>query len=179
MENNIGEIITNSLDSIRQLAGVNTIVGDPINTPGGTVIIPISKVSLGFASGGVDFDPKEKKEDAKTTVKEESVKINSSNGKNGCKNKNFGGGGGTGITIAPIGFLVVKADGEVDLLNITVPQNNNIVDSITDLIERSPDIITRLKGVFSSKKNEEEEDILGDDAKSKSSDKSSKDESAE
>ncbi|MBO7405663.1 MAG: sporulation protein YtfJ, partial [Clostridia bacterium] len=75
--NRIGEIAKTSLDSIRSMLDANTIVGDPIETASGTTIIPISKISVGYASGGVDYAAK----------KDVSNKPN-----------NFGGGGGTGLT---------------------------------------------------------------------------------
>jgi sporulation protein YtfJ len=160
MESNIGEIIKNSLENIKEIAGVSTIIGDEIKTPDGTVIIPVSKVSLGFASGGIDFGGKEPKAEKGGTVN------GSNNGKGyNVKPKNFGGGGGTGVTIAPIGFLVIKPDGNVNFLNIECPERpNNFIDSLTVIIEKSPEIIQKFKSVF-SKEKETEEDIFGDDEK--------------
>lgn len=160
MESNIGEIIKSSLENIKEIAGVSTIIGDEIRTPDGTVIIPVSKVSLGFASGGVDFNGKE-------PPKEKGGSTNGSiNGKSQSTNpKNFGGGGGTGVTIAPIGFLVVRPSGSVDFLNIACTDKpNNIIDSITSVLEKSPEIIQKIKTVF-SKEKDAEEDIFGDDSK--------------
>lgn len=160
MESNIGEIIKSLLENIKEIAGVSTIIGDEINAPDGTVIIPVSKVSLGFASGGVDFNGKE-------SPKEKGGTVNGSgSGKPQSINmKNFGGGGGTGITISPIGFLVVRSCGSVDFLNIASPDKpNNIIDSITSIMEKSPEIIQKIKSVF-SKEKETEEDIFGDDNK--------------
>ncbi|MDD4772117.1 MAG: spore germination protein GerW family protein [Eubacteriales bacterium] len=155
MESNIGEIIKNSLENIKEIADVNTIIGDTINTDDGTSIIPVSKVSLGFASGGVDYGGKN---------------VNGNNGERPSNNKpkNFGGGGGTGVTISPMGFLVIHRDGKVDFLNIACPENkaNNIIDSVTEIIEKSPDIIQKIKAVF-SKDKESEDDIFGDDDKDK------------
>ena len=155
MDSNIGEIIKNSLENIKEIADVNTIIGDTITTVDGTSIIPVSKVSLGFASGGVDYNGKSK----------------NSNGDDKPPNnkpKNFGGGGGTGVTISPIGFLVIRCDGKVDFLNIDCPENktNNIIDSVTDIIEKSPDIIQKIKTVF-AKDKEVENDLFGDDDKNK------------
>ena len=73
-ENKIPEIIRSSMENIRSMVDANTMVGDPINTPAGTVIIPISKISVGIASGGVDY-----------ANKQESP----------ARPQNFGGGGGT------------------------------------------------------------------------------------
>jgi len=166
MESNIGEIIRSSLENIREIAGVDTIIGDAINTPDGTVIIPVSKVSLGFASGGVDFNGKE-------PAKEKNGTANGTEGEKQKNNrqKNFGGGGGTGVTISPIGFLVIHHDGSVEFLNINGAesrQQNNIVDSITSIFEKSPDIIQKIRSVFKREK-ESEEDIFGDDDEKKAS----------
>lgn len=154
MESNIGEIIRNSLDSIREIADANTIIGEPISTPNGTTIIPVSKVSLGIASGGVDF-------------KNEKNGQNAPAAQNGKKErpKSFGGGGGTGLSISPVAFLVISADGSVEMLNINNVDTrpNNIVESLTDMVERAPEIISKIKSVVGSKKSDESEDILGDD----------------
>ena len=136
--NRIGEIAKTSLDSIRSMLDANTIVGDPIETASGTTIIPISKISVGYASGGVDYAAK----------KDVSNKPN-----------NFGGGGGTGLTVTPVAFLVVQADGGVSILNVNAAaaQTAAPVDSVAQVVgflERSPELLERIKGVF-SKKGEE------------------------
>ncbi len=137
----LSEIIKTSLENAKNVADVNTVVGREITTANGTVIIPISKVSVGLASGGVDFFGKNTDaKDAKNS------------------NQNFGGGGGTGISVSPVGFLVIKPSGEVEMLNIDAPAVTpaaSSVDSIIGAIEKSPDIIQRLKEVFTSKKKSE------------------------
>lgn len=163
MESNIGEMIKNSLDSIREIADTDTIIGEPITTPNGATIIPVSKVSLGFASGGVDF-----KNNEKPARPEDPGVVNDDKKVKSPRPKSFGGGGGTGMTISPIAFLVISPEGVIDLLNINNPENNhssaNIIDSISDLLQHSPDIISRLKTVFKSQ-NDNGEDIFNDDAK--------------
>ncbi len=131
-DNRINEVIGTALEKIKELSDTGTIVGEPINTASGTVIIPVSRVSVGFVSGGVDFGTKK---DA-----DKSTKVNDS----------FGGGGGTGLTVIPIGFLIVKASGDVDFLPVasTVVRNDSTVAAVGDIIEKSPDIIKRLKEVF-------------------------------
>jgi hypothetical protein len=79
--NKITNLIKESLGGIREFMDANTVTGTPIETPSGTVIIPISKVSMGFASGGLDLPAKSEE-----------------------GNKNFGGGGGTGVTVLPIEY---------------------------------------------------------------------------
>lgn len=160
MDSNIGDIIRNSLDSIRELADVNTIIGEPINTAGGTTIIPVSKVSLGFASGGIDFAKDKPIKPEKPEGQDEKAKKSP---------KTFTGGGGTGLSITPIGFLVISANGAVTMLDIKSNENgkNNIIDSITNLLQKSPDIVSRLKDTLNVNSNSDKksEDILGDDEK--------------
>lgn len=135
-ENKIQDIIKASLENIRTMVDANTIIGDPINTNGGTTIIPISKISMGFASGGVDYAPK----DMKTSG-------------SGNKLQNFGGGGGTGLSVVPVGFLVVSSSGDVRVLNIGDNMPDDPVEQIISLIERSPEIFEKFKTVF--KKSDE------------------------
>lgn len=140
--NKLGEMTKSSLESIRSMLDANTIVGDPIETASGTCIIPISKISVGYASGGVDYAKKD---------------TSPSSGKPG--NNNFGGGGGTGLTVSPVAFLIVSADGNVNILNVNAPAaaTSTPVDTVSQVVgfmERSPELIERLKAAF-SKKNEE------------------------
>ena len=137
-DNRINEIISTSLEKIKELSETGTVVGEQIETKSGTVIIPVSKVSLGFASGGVDLDFNKKNES-----------------KNEKSNGSFGGGGGTGLTITPVGFLVVKPDGDVKMLSVSAPsivRNDSTIGAIGDILEKSPDIIKRLKEVFAKDK---------------------------
>lgn len=100
MENtNISALMETTMSKIRDMVDVNTVVGAPITTPDGITIIPVSRISYAFASGGSDFRVKEK--------------------------PGFGGGNGAGVKIDPIGFLVVK-EGNVRMVSITPPANNTI-----------------------------------------------------
>ena len=88
-----------TLEKIKSMVDSNTIIGNPINMADGTLVLPISKVTFGFASGGADFPSKTTKD-------------------------LFGGGGGAGVSIQPVAFLVVK-DGSVDMVDkITALFNN-------------------------------------------------------
>lgn len=125
-------LMKSTLENLKDMIDVNTIVGDPVETADGTLIIPISSVSLGFASGGSEFPPKTQ---------------NNSNSK-----FPFGGGSGSGVTIKPVAFLVIKED-SVRLLPVN---QKNTYDKIVDGI---PQIIDMLKNSFSqkpSKKDKEE-----------------------
>ena len=123
-ENKVSEIIRTSLDGVKSFADMNTVIGTAINTPSGVTVIPISKLSVGFAGGGVDFATK---------------KV--------IGNQNFGSGSGSGISITPIAFLTVGRDAEVNLIHIN--QNDSGIEKIASLIEHSPEIIQKIKDTFS------------------------------
>jgi len=140
-DNKIPEIIRASLENIRSMVDANTVIGNPINTPSGTVIIPVSKISMGFATGGLDFNGK----NAEATKE---------------KLQNFGGGGGTGLSVQPVGFLVVSAEGKVDMINVGMEKENGPIEQVADVIERTPQIIEKVKNIFAKKDdgvNEEKE----------------------
>ena len=126
-ENKIQDIIKTSLENIRSMIDANTVIGNPINTGSGTTIIPISKVSMGFASGGLDYNGKIVKPTPAPTGAQ-----------------NFGGGGGTGLSVVPVGFLVVGADGSVSMINVGDKVPSDPVEQIIDLVERSPEIIDKI-----------------------------------
>lgn len=116
----MNDIIKSSLDGIRCFADVNTAMGTPINTPSGVTVIPVSKVTVGFAGGGVDYGAKKL-----------------------SPTQNFGGGSGTGVSVIPIAFLTVSKDSDIRLIPIDQGEEN--VTKVLSLIERSPDIIERIK----------------------------------
>lgn len=117
-EHPIQGLMDTALKDIRQMMDVNTIIGEKIVAPDGTVIIPVSKVSLGFASGGSDIPNKAERE-------------------------MFGGGSGAGGTIVPIAFLVVSG-GEVKLLQIS--KASSPTEKAIELIPELFDKITALFG---------------------------------
>ena len=127
----ISEIMASTLEKIRTIADAETIIGEPIATNGGVTVIPVSKVSVGFASGGLDY-----------------------NGKVPEKAKNFGGGSGSGISITPVAFLVVSPTGNVELLSVNSAPDT--VDKIASLVDKAPDLAIRIKSVFTKKKEESE-----------------------
>ncbi len=140
-ESKINDIIKVSLEKIKDIVGAETIIGSPIETAGGTTIIPVSKVAVGFASGGLDYDADKQDKDKKPSL---------------LASASFSGGGGTGISVSPIGFLVVGKDGRVELLTVDNPNAGDTVDKLVSVIERSPEIISRVKSAF-TKKGEDEE----------------------
>jgi sporulation protein YtfJ len=137
-ENKLQEMIRTSLESIRAMVDANTVVGNPIETPAGTTVIPISKISVGYASGGLDSKKIEEK-------------------------KMFAGGGGTGLTVQPVCFLAVHADGNVEMIPLGGAGAPDTVDKIAGVIEKAPDIISKLKALFSKKKKKSDAEADGDD----------------
>ena len=133
-ENKLQDLIRTSLESIRSMVDANTVVGTPIETPAGTTVIPISKISVGYAGGGLDF-----------------------NGKNETP-KNFGGGGGTGLSVQPVGLLCVHADGSVELIPLGKDGEADPVERIAGLIDKAPDIAAKIKGLFGGKKKKKKKD---------------------
>lgn len=125
--NKIQEIIKESLENIRSIIDANTVIGTPMETSNGVTIVPVSKITMGFASGGIDFDAKHPEHNAE---------------------KNFGGGGGTGISVQPVGFLVISHEGRVEMINVGQKAPKDVVEQIADLLERTPDIVYRVKKIF-------------------------------
>lgn len=122
-ETNMSEIIRASMEGIRSFTDMDTVVGNAINTPSGVTVIPVSKVSMGIAMGGVDYGTRETHNP-----------------------QNFGGGGGTGLSITPIAFLTVGRDAEVNLIHVNNTASD--VEKVVNLIEKSPEIIEKIKGSF-------------------------------
>ena len=119
----IGDLMETTMQKIREMVDVNTIIGNPIVTADGITLIPVSKVSFGFASGGTDFQTKSQKE-------------------NPSRGNSFGGGSGAGVHIVPVAFLVVK-DGSVRLLSVTPPAGTT-VDRVIELV---PEVIDKISGL--------------------------------
>ena len=132
-ENKLQDIIQTSLQSIRSLIDANTIIGTPI-IANGTTIIPVSKIAMGYATGGLDYNGKEEAAN---------------------KAQNFGAGGGTGLSIQPLGFLVIDVEGKVDMINVGVKNPSDPIEQIADFIERSPEIIAKVKAILGKDKSEE------------------------
>ncbi|MBQ3100852.1 MAG: sporulation protein YtfJ [Clostridia bacterium] len=139
-ENKISDIIKTSLGNIREIVDANTIIGDPINTANGTVILPVSKVTVGMATGGFDY----------TSKKAEAPKA-----------PHFGGGGGTGLSVIPVAFMVIHTDGTVELLNIQSAgeAGNDTVNALLTLAKKSPDIIAKFKEIFGKKDSKKDDSV--------------------
>ena len=123
-------VMETSLKNVKSMLDANTVVGDPITTPDGTVVIPVSKVSVGFVSGGSDFATKT------------NQKL--------C----FGGGSGAGVTINPVSFLVISPSGSVNIL----PVGQSTVSSVEKLIDMAPGVIEQVKELFKKNKEDAEDE---------------------
>ena len=124
-KNPIGELMQNTMENVRNILKVDTVVGDPIYTPDGITLVPISKISVGFGGGGVEFN---------------NTKVG--------ENRPYGGGNATGVKIDPIGFLVIK-DGTVRMVNVTPPASTT-VDRIIDLV---PQVMDRVDAFVEKQKD--------------------------
>lgn len=123
-ERPINSMLDKTMQKIKEMVDVDTIVGTPINLSNGTIIVPVSKVSYGFASGGSEFSNK----------KENSENL-------------FGGGSGAGVTVSPVAFLISN-NSDTKLLRLE-PSNN----SLDRVIEMLPDTIDKIGNCFGKKKD--------------------------
>ncbi|HCO62526.1 MAG TPA: sporulation protein YtfJ [Clostridiales bacterium] len=135
----INEVLQTTMGKIREMVDANTVVGQPIVTQDGVTLIPVSRLSFGFATGGSDF------------------------GKSPEVHKNFGGGAGAGVNVIPVAFLIVK-DGNVKLLPVAPPSN----DSVSRVVEMVPEMFDKVTGYIDKRAAEKQmcageqaEDILG------------------
>ena len=113
----VNEFSESTVEKIKEMVDANTVTGTPIVTPDGVMVIPVSKVSLGLVSGGTDF--------TKTAP-------------------NFGCATGTGITITPVAFLVIK-EGNVRLINVSKPAGTTL-DRVVDLVPEVMDKVSEWTG---------------------------------
>ena len=123
MSNKLPNMLESTIQKIREMVDVNSVIGQPITTPDGVTIIPVSKVSVGFGGGGSDF-------------------VNNKGGENP-----FGGGVGGGVSVTPICFLIVS-NGNVRMMPVAAPANTT-ADRIVEMV---PDTIDKLTAYLDSKK---------------------------
>lgn len=150
-EHPIQGLMTTAMESIKDMVDVNTIVGDAVQSPDGTVIIPISKVTFGFAAGGSEFKGE--------TVEEEADSEEGEKESTGGRLP-FGGGSGAGVSIAPIAFLVVNKE-NIRLLPV------NFNSSLDKVLEFIPDIVEKLNDTIKRKIIMRKETKQGDCSKKK------------
>lgn len=130
MEKNhpISDLMSTTMQKIREMVDVNTIIGTPIRTDDGVTLIPVSKLTFGFASGGSEFQAKSQKPDTDNA---------------------FGGGSGAGVNIDPVAFLIVKGD-TVKLLPVAPPVGNTVdrvVELVPEMFEKVTEYIDKSKKV--------------------------------
>ena len=131
-EHPIEGLMTTAMNSIQDMIDVNTIIGDPIEASNNIVIIPISKVSFGFASGGSEFKGETIDEYTKKE-KEEAIQYRLP----------FGGGSGAGVSINPIAFLVIQSN-NVKLMPVNHSSSlDKLLDYMPDLIEKTNNVMNR------------------------------------
>ena len=124
----IGDLMTTTMQKLREIADVNTIVGKPI-LAGEITIIPISKLTVGFASGGSDFTSKNQKPE---------------------DDNSFGGGSGAGMNLSPVAFLIVKVD-SVRLMPVAPPPGT-AVDRVVEMV---PDVIDKVTGFIEKQQDKD------------------------
>ena len=126
-EHPIQNLKAETMEKIKSMVDVNTIIGSPIHTPDGTTIIPVSKVTFGFGAGGSDFQSRNAKDSAPL-----------------C----FGGGGGAGVTVSPVCFLVVGSDGDARIL----PLNAQAETTADRLVEMIPGAVSKVSSFMESRR---------------------------
>ena len=125
MSQKLPNMLETAIQKIREMVDVNSVIGEPIRTPDGVTIIPVSKVSVGFGGGGSDFANKTGSEP-------------------------FGGGVGGGVKVSPVCFLIVK-DGNVRMMAVAEPASST-ADRIVEML---PDTLDKLTSYLDSKKKPE------------------------
>lgn len=132
-------LMKTTMESIKEMVDVNTIVGDPVESPDGAVIIPISRVSFGFASGGGEYSVAKKENNERA----DSSKLP------------FAGGSGAGVSVQPVAFIVV-GNGQMKLL--PVDQSINFVSNLVELIPKLTNgVQNMIKGKNGKQRKKEEE----------------------
>jgi len=131
MPHPIEGLMTTAMQSIKDMVDVNTIVGDAVQTPDGTVVIPISRVSFGFAAGGGEYSKGNNELDTQQGDTQISGRFP------------FAGGSGAGVSINPVAFMVVGKD-QIRLLPVGMNTSlERIIDMIPDLIKKTEDSIKK------------------------------------
>lgn len=129
-------LMKTTMTSLKEMVDVNTIIGDPVQSPDGLVIIPVSKISFGFASGGSEFN-------RENDIQEQDT----SN-----KSFPFGGGSGAGVTVQPVGFIVA-GNNQIKLL--TVDEGNTALSNLFDFMNKLTDNIQQTISKNKDKNNDQ------------------------
>ncbi|WP_378955532.1 GerW family sporulation protein [Pelosinus sp. sgz500959] len=130
-EHPIQGLMKTAMESIKDMVDVNTIVGDAVETGDGTVIIPISRVSFGFAAGGANCEPSNEESQATS----------------------FGGGSGAGVSVKPVGFLVCSPVSGVRFMPV---EGNLVYDRVMDLV---PKILNTIQDLLDGKRKDDLDEL--------------------
>ena len=131
-EHPIQGLMKTAMENIREMVDVNTIVGDPVETPDGSVILPISKVGFGFAAGGSEF----------VVDQEGGYQTQGNDAQNATVSLPFGGGSGGGVSITPIAFLVVGSQG------VKIVPLDNQTHLFERLIDSAPHVVDKIQAMM-------------------------------
>lgn len=131
----IQSLMQTAMENLKEMVDVNTIVGEPVETPDGSVILPISKVGFGFAAGGSEFVPVADNRNERTE--------RSYNGEEQKKKElPFGGGSGGGVSITPVAFLIVNQNG---VRSVSLEGDTHIYDRMLDM---APQVIEKIQSMI-------------------------------
>ncbi|WP_020616727.1 GerW family sporulation protein [Paenibacillus daejeonensis] len=145
-EHPIQGLMQTAMENIKEMVDVDTIVGSPVQTPDGSVIMPISKVGFGFVAGGSDIG-------YGTSNKTQAQAAGNQEGQHTGNNQPFGGGSGGGVSITPIAFLVVGTHG------VKVVPLDNQTHLMERIIDSAPRVIDKLQTMFRSERTQNDEHI--------------------
>lgn len=115
-------LMTAAMENLKEMVDVNTIIGDPVETPDGSVILTVSKVGFGFVAGGSEFII---------------------DNKPGTSKEPFGGGSGGGVSITPIAFLIVGSSG---VKMIHLDEGTHLLEKVLDL---APQVVDKIQSMMS------------------------------
>lgn len=133
-EHPIQGLMTTAMESIKDMVDVNTIVGDAVQAPDGTVIIPISRVAFGFAAGGGEYS---------SVCNSDENEKESEQGGNSSGKFPFAGGSGAGVSINPVAFMVVGKE-QIKLLPVNINSSvDKILDLVPELLEKANETIKK------------------------------------
>jgi len=136
MSHPIENIMKTTMENIKDMIDVNTVVGNPVNTASGATIIPLSKVSFGFVSGGGEYGENKEKPQGMTTV----------NAGSQSEQNPFAGGSGAGVSVSPVAFLIVAGD-QIKLLAV---DHDTTLDRVVELV---PQLISDVQNIMAKSKD--------------------------
>jgi sporulation protein YtfJ len=152
-EHPIQGLMKTAMENLKEMIDVNTIIGDPVETPDGSVILTVSKVGFGFAAGGSQFNAATSESGSSSDKQESELP--------------FGGGSGGGVSITPIAFLIVSSTG---VKTIHLDDSTHLYERLLDLAPQVVDKIQQLMNTSQKNKQKNNSSQNNDDKKSKPKD---------